>query len=253
MRTPSHHSLPFGSLQIGFSKAFGIFTSVLLASAMSSSAAIVVSSSATAPTQGIYDQGDLISGPPNPTNGNDYTNHAGAPGQTFITPTAFSFLLNSVSVKGGGSASANCTNWSIRISSVDNDGITLLPLLTSLQNPTAAPADTDWITFNFSGADVLTLAANTVYAFEVYVQDPANGNTAYFNLAEASSAATSGYAFTNTGSSNAFDSSTITSSLGYDRTFNVGLTAVPEPSVTVLFGLSALTFVVLRRRLALHK
>jgi hypothetical protein len=37
---------------------------------------------------------------------------------------------------------------------------------------------------------------------------------------------------------------------GWDRTFHVGLTAVPEPTSAALIGLSALSLVALRRRRA---
>jgi hypothetical protein len=186
-------------------------------------------------------------------NSQAYTDNVGPLGQTFTTPgTGFGYKVNAISVKsvgdaGGGVFTAPNT-FSLRISSVS--GVNLTPLTTVLAIPTVAGNSTTaigWLTFSLSGADAVSLAPNTPYAFDLYSSNGWFGVDATQNDLEY----VGGTAFNSAGPGRSFTDATLgnLATHGYDRTFHVDLQAVPEPVAGLLAacGLAGL-FATRRRR-----
>lgn len=230
-----------------------------LAAAMSNfaSAAVTISASATDPAIGTYDQYNLVDdltipGGTTPGGGTynsqSYTDNAGPPGQTFTTPGSKpGFKLNSISLKGTGDGGGGATagNWSVRISSVNGSTLTPLATLTEISGPGGATGVTDWITFSLSGVDAVSLGANKQYAFEAY------SGSGWYGLGGTLDAGyAGGTAFNSASGARSFADATLgnLANHGYDRTFHVSLTAVPEPATGLLALCAAGSLLAIRRR-----
>jgi hypothetical protein len=199
--------------------------------------------SASNPVTDAYDQYSFTTGG-TLDSGKDYSDNGGPPGQTFTTPSGSNFELVAFSFKGGGSAdgSISLNGWGYRISSVS--GSTLTPLKTgALSGPVTGLNSTSWLTFSFTGADVLTLLPDTQYAIEIY------SDGRWWGIARDTdgSAYSGGNAFNSTSAGRSFDSTTINVRT-WDRAFHVDLQVIPEPSSLALVGISAILFLGWRRR-----
>jgi len=217
---------------------------LLAASTAPASAAIIISTSDTAPTADTEDQSNFTTG--------DFgasSNWAGPPGQTFLVPAGGSYTLDSISLQleGGNSSPWNGNPFGLRISSVS--GTTLTNLLTneSITTP-AAPGSTDWVTFTFSGGDVLTLNGGDTYAFSFhsntnawaqfeYNQGNPYADGEYFQHTSPATDST----FTNTADFGRDGS-------GGDLVFVADLTLIPEPASLALLSLAGLLITGRQRR-----
>ncbi len=221
--------------------------------------AVAITSNAADPAAGTDDQynfvdDQMIPGGNTPGGGTynsqAYSDNAGPPGQTFTTPnSAGGYALASVSFKGTGDAGGNslADEWGIRISSVSGTALTALGTVADIAGPGGSTPNTDWLTWSFSDADVLTLSPGTQYAVEVYSE------SGWWGIGGApDSAYAGGTAFNHAGSARTFDDATLGNLAlrGYDRTFHVALTAVPEPATySLVLGIAA-ALLTLRGRLA---
>lgn len=224
-------------------------------SAHVSHGAVVMSMSEAAPAVGPDDQYDFIDDATVPGgttpgggtyNSQAFSDNAGPPGQTFTTPSsAASYILNSISLKGantgggnsGGGVFSEGTTFGLRVSSVSGTALTPINTVTGIPTITTGATGIEWYTWSLSGADALALAPATQYAFEVY----STAGWLGFD-ADTSDSYAGGTAFNSAGSGRNFNDNT-TGNLanhGYDRTFHVGLTAVPEPSALGLVLMAAL-------------
>jgi PEP-CTERM motif len=228
----------------------------------------------TAPTLGATVIGDLtanatIPGGTSPGGGaynsQAFSDNGGPPGQTFTTPTGNSFNLNSISILGANTGGGNSGNgvftagtlWSVRISSVGAGGVlTPLDTINNIATVTGAQGN-EWYTFAFSAPDVVTLAANKQYAFDLF-SGTQNGNSYLGFAADTSDGYAGGTAFNSatdaTGATTATRSFSglnlgLLSARGYDRTFAVSLTAVPEPASLSLIAAGLVGLFALRRKL----
>lgn len=196
---------------------------------------VVLSSAAGAPVPGVYDQYSFVedasvSGGNYPYNISAYSDRS--PGQTFTTPSAGPFSLTSFSLKGAGDMGGleNAT-WTITVGTVSKTGlaVTFNSLLTVSNIATPGLlSSTDWLTWTFDGADVLTLNADTMYGIQI------GNSNGYMALAASISptAYPDGYAFAP--SQPDWSEYPNPVDFGYDRTFVVGLSAVPEPATAML-------------------
>jgi hypothetical protein len=226
----------------------------LLAVPSTAPAAVGMTFGAAAPTLNGADQANFVDDatiPGGTFNQQAFSDNAGPPGQTFTTPTSsLGLTLNSISLKGANTGGANSggnvfaagTTWGLRVSSVS--GTTLTPVQTYTNIPTVTGATgNEWFTFNFTGADALALAGDTQYAFEVFSSAGYLG----FDAAVDPASYASGFAFNSTGAARQFSSTTL-QDRGYDRTFHVDLTAVPEPASASLACAGAAAILFRRRR-----
>lgn len=231
--------------------------------------------STTAPTLGPSDQSDLtatatIPGGTSPGgatyNSQSFSDNGGPPGQTFTTPAGTSFTLKSISLLGAATGGGNSGNgvftagtlWGVRISSVGAGGV-LTPLDTLTNIPTVTGAlGNEWYTFTFSAPDVLTLAANKQYAFDVF-SGTQNGNSYLGFAADPTDAYAGGTAFNSATDATGVTTTTrsfagtnlgLLTSHGYDRTFVASLAAVPEPATLSLVGAGLIGLFALRRKLS---
>src|SRR4029434_1963634 len=157
-------------------KALGRILAGLALAVTSVDAAVVLNANTLAPTTDAFDQFNFLDDatiPGGTFNQQAFSDNAGPPGQTFTTPLGAGFLLNSFAFKGANTGAGNLGGnvqtgtWGIRVSSVA--GTTLTPLLTLNWIPSPNPlVGTEWMTWTFSGADILTLAPSTSYAVEVF-------------------------------------------------------------------------------------
>jgi len=213
-------------------------------------AAVIFSSSASAPSTDAWDQ-FYFGGPGNQHNTEDYTDNAGPPGQSFTTPNLPGvFLLNAVGMKGrGDQGDALGSNWGVRISSIT--GTVMSPLLQNTAVATAGTGASDWILMSFSGLDQLTLLPNTTYAFQFY------SDSGYYGFENSDGAVGSyvGGDGINGATGNRNFSSNVAAIRGYDRTFfaDLELVAIPEPSTMVFSILGGLGFACFTNRRAQYK
>lgn len=209
----------------------------LLTLCLSARASVVLTSSALAPIPGINDQYSFIadatiSGGNYPYNVSAYSDRT--PGQSFTTPTGSSFKLDSFSLKGSGDAGGlDGTTWTIAVGAVSEVGVTVTftPLLEVSGIASPVLGSTDWLTWTLTGADVLTLDPNTMYGIQVVNTNGYMG----FSASTSSGVYAGGYAFA--ASQVGWSEYPNPVDFGYDRTFVVGLSAVPEPgSYAMLLG-----------------
>ena len=215
-------------------------------------AGVAMSASTAVPVNDALDQFNFVDDaviPGGVYNSQAFSDNAGPPGQSFTTPaSAQPLFLNGISLKGantgGGNSGGNVftagTTWGLRVSRVS--GTELTPVQTFSNIPTVTGAvGTEWYTFSFTGADVLTLSPATQYAFEVF------SSTGYLGFDAATDPASypAGVAFNTTGAARQFSSTTI-QDRGYDRTFQVDL-AVPEPTTLTALGVALLPALTRRR------
>jgi hypothetical protein len=223
----------------------------LIATPRLATAAVSLSASAADPSVGASDQYNLVDTETIPGgttpgggtyNSQSYSDNGGPPGQTFTTPnTAAGYRLTAVSFKGTGDAGGGSLagEWGIRVSSVSGTALTPLGTATDIVGPGGATPNTDWLTWTFSAGDVLTLSPGSQYAVDVYSESGWWGTGGALDGAYAG-----GTAFNSAGVARGFADAT-TGNLanhGYDRTFHVALTPVPEPAgcVIVFCGIAGL-------------
>lgn len=221
------------------------FPLLLLTVCLSARASVVLTSSTLAPVPGLNDQYSFvadatISGGNYPYNISAYSDRT--PGQSFTTPTGSPFQLTSFSLKGSGDAGGlDGATWTLSVGTVTEVGntVTFTSLLevSNIASPVSL-ASTDWLTWTLTGADALTVAPNTMYGIQIVNTNGYMG----FSASLSSSAYTGGYAFA--ASQVGWSEYPNPVDFGYDRTFVVGLSAVPEPSSYAMllggFGLFAL-------------
>jgi hypothetical protein len=229
-------------LRFGNTDPMKVFPRILFLSAgvisgacSTAQSAVLLTANPTAPTTGAFDQFNLAENADVPGgifNSQAFSDNAGPPGQTFTTLAGGPFTLNAFSFKGANTGSGNLGGnvdlgtWGIRVSSVS--GTTLTPLLTvtNITSPTPL-VGTEWMTWTFSGADLLTLAPSTTYAVEVFSSQGYYG----FDAATDANSYLGGVAFNNAGAARTFSSTTL-QDRGYDRTF-VASISVPEPASVI--------------------
>lgn len=194
----------------------------------------------------------------------DFTDNAGGTSQSFTITASGSYTLNSISVKlsddfGGGVFTSG--TFSLQVFRFDNIasggyaernepkagqsyGTAYLNnpfqtmVYTGIANLGADPLAGDWITFSFSAADLLTLAGGSSYGFSIA------STSGWAGLAVADSDVyADGQRWAAYGLARTFNDNYINPSKNFaaDHTFAVNLTAVPEPSGSVLLlgGLAA--------------
>jgi len=215
-------------------------------------AAVVLSSSSGAPVTDAWDQYNLTAdasipgNTPFPYNSQAFSDNSGPPGQTFTTG-AVSCTLDSFSLKGSGTGNGSTgvdgtTLWSIRISLVSGTSLTPIFTQSGLGGVDMGGANgANWLTFNFSGSDILTLNPLATYAVEIYTS-----NFWWGVAASTTDVYDGGSAFNTSAASRTFNSDTMTPH-GYDRTFVAELTAVPEPS-SLLLALSGMVWIAVRKK-----
>ena len=123
------------------------------------------------------------------------------------------------------------STWTIQVGTASEVGttVTFAPLLTvtGIATPVSL-SSTDWLTWSFTGADILTLDPNTMYGIRVVNSAGYIG----FNASTNSGSYAGGFAFAP--SEPGWSEYPNPVDFGYDRTFVVGLTAVPEPGSALL-------------------
>jgi hypothetical protein len=180
----------------------------------------------------------------------DYSDNGGALGQSF-TLGAANVELNALSLNAnagfGASAYTAGTMWNVQITRYDNDAsgpfgertnVPLVPLsgqytsntftkhtFTAIAAIGTNPAGGDWITFTFTGADILVLEGGHTYAFQV-TNTGGEGQWAGFNIAN-SDAYAGGERFHAYGSS-LFSDNYVNGQSATDRAFVLNLSAIPD-------------------------
>lgn len=208
---------------------------LLIAGLTGARGSVVLTASSTAPLPGAADQYSfvddaVISGGNYPYNISAYSDRT--PGQSFTTPSDNSYVLTSFSLKGAGDAGGlEDATWTISVGTVSEVGstVTFTPLLEvgGIATP-GVLSSTDWMTWTFAGDDLLTLDPNTMYGIQIVNSNGYMG----FSASLSPGAYAGGYAFA--ASQVGWTEYPNPVDFGYDRTFVVGLSAVPEPSCGVM-------------------
>jgi hypothetical protein len=205
--------------------------------------AAVITTSGSAPAAAGISQPDFSAAAFN--GGQDFTDNAGPPGQTF-TATAATPLLSAFTLKGFANTGAsfggnvNTGTWTVTVSRVDAGNI-LTRLDQESASPSAVTNGSDYLTFTL--ATPVALTAGTQYAFDVF------SSTGYFGFAKSTSDVYPGGAAIQHGTTSrtAADGATIANPQAVDRTFFVN-PAVPEPAAFALFAVPAAAGLLARRQ-----
>ncbi|BBO35242.1 hypothetical protein [Lacipirellula parvula] len=227
-------------------------------------AAVTMSFSAgnTPPTVGPLDQYNFLSDATVPGgsapgggtyNSQNYSDNGGPPGQTFRTPAgATPYKLQAISllaVGDGGGGVFDSGTWSLRVSSVAGTTLTPIATLTGIANlgSNANDKTEGWLKFSLTGADSPTLNPNADYAFELFSANGWQG----FDATQSDAGYANGTAFNSAGGARSFADATLgnLANHGYDRTFHVALSAVPEPAAGLLAVVGLVGLLANRRRL----
>ena len=174
--------------------------------------------------------------------GQDFSDNAGPPGQTFITG-AVPFTLAAITVKGFANmgtsfGSLTAATWTISVSSVNAGVLTLVDQeTTGIFNPTNGA---NYLTFTFDTP--VTLNASTSYAYDIFT------SVGYFGFAKSATDVYAGGSAMLHGSTSraAADGASVINTQTVDRTFFIQ--AVPEPSTCLLILSSSAGLIGLRRR-----
>jgi hypothetical protein len=123
--------------------------------------------------------------------------------------------------------------------------LTTLKAVTLIAGPGDSTPNTDWLTWTFSGGDLVTLSPGTQYAVDVFSTDGWWGVGGALDSAYAG-----GTAFNSVGPGRTFDDATLgnLTNHGYDRTFHVALSAVPEPVAGLMAACGLAGLLATRRR-----
>ena len=220
----------------------GTYIGALLLAANAASAALLTTSS-TAPVGAAISQPDFSAAAFN--GGQDFTDNAGPPGQTFTATVATPFL-STLSLKGFANTGAsfggnvNLATWTVTVSRVDPGNV-----LTQLSQETASGAaitsGSDYVTIALTSPVPLT--AGTQYAFDVF------SSQGYFGFAKSSTDVYAGGSAIQHGTTAraAANGATIANSQTVDRTFFINA-PVPEPGALALVSTAALMGALRRRR-----
>ncbi|MDB6152013.1 MAG: hypothetical protein JWL90_466 [Chthoniobacteraceae bacterium] len=216
----------------------------------SAHATVLLSPSTTTPVVGLEDQynfGIDATIPGGTFNSQAFSDNSGGPGQTFTTPATGNFTLGAFSFKGAATGSSNVggfaagTTWGIRVSSVTGGALAPILTVTGIPSPATLAGD-EWLTWTFSGADLLTLQPSKLYAVDVFSSAGYYG----FDAAVDPNSYSGGVAFNSTSAARSFNNTSI-QDRGYDRTFAADLTVVPEPAAATLL-VAGLGLLGMRRR-----
>jgi len=207
-----------------------------------SASAAILTSSPIAPVSAAISQPDFSAAAFN--GGQDFTDNAGPPGQTFTPSTNLS--LSALTIKGFANTSAsfgggvNTGTWTVTISRVDAGNV-----LTRLDQETANPAAvTDGSAYITLALDTpVALTGGTQYAFDIL---SSNG---YFGLSKSSTDVYAGGSAIQHGTTSrtSADGATIANIQGVDRTFFIN-PSVPEPGSLALVALGGIATMLRRRR-----
>jgi hypothetical protein len=229
-----------------------LFGCALVAISVTASArAGVITISSSAPAGATISQPDF-SGPAF-NGGQDFTDNAGPPGQTFFfappvgPPAPGPFFITAITVKGFANTGAsfggnvNTGTWTLTLSRVDTGNV-LTRIAQETANPAAVTDGSAYVTFALDTP--VPLALGVTQAFDLF---SSNG---YFGLAKSSTDVYSGGAAFQHGSTarTAADGATITNVQSVDRTFFINLSTTPEPGSTVILGIVGLATLTRRRR-----
>jgi hypothetical protein len=221
----------------------GAFTIGLVASAGAVRAA-TLTASPLAPLSAAISQPDFSAAAFN--GGQDFTDNAGPPGQSFTPASALS--LSAVTVKGFANTGAsfggavNTATWTVTISRVDAGNV-LTRLSQETAAGTAATSGSDYLTFTLAAPVPLT--SGTQYAFDIFT------SVGYYGLAKSTTDVYAGGSAIQHGSTAraSADGATFINAQTVDRTFFINPVPVPEPTSAALIGLAgALTLARRRRR-----
>ena len=225
-----------------YSLSAALCAASILFPAATSVRAAILTSSPLAPVSAAISQPDASAAAFN--GGQDFTDNAGPPGQTFTPVT--NLALNAVTVKGFANTGAsfggnvNTGTWTITISRVDAGNV-----LTRLDQETANPAavldGSAYVTLALSNP--VNLTAGTQYAFDIF---SSNG---YFGLAKSSTDVYAGGAAFQHGTTarTSADGATMANIQTVDRTFFIN-PSVPEPGSIMLLGFAGGAAMLRRRR-----
>src|SRR6185295_1046076 len=139
----------------------------------------LITTSSSAPSSAAISQPDFSAAAFN--GGQDFTDNAGPPGQTF-TP-AGALTLNAIALKGFANTSAsfggsvNTGTWTVTVSRVDTGNV-LTRLTQETANPAAVTNGSDYVILTLAAPVALT--AGQQYAFDVF------SSTGYFGFAKSS-------------------------------------------------------------------